>query len=598
VTADPGELALYVDGLLHDPRFVLEVASSMFLVFGNEHDTGYVLQNTRSPEGEIIYYLRRPCAPDVAEKVQPWWAPTTTVRVCPDSHRPTYLSRPGTDWQCGSVKLNLKASKDCGCGPHLANCFRDPAHREMIRTSLRNENIKTIAWIVDRDLPIETLFTGNHTFRDYNVELVYTNWRLLNGEDVEYPDVADWPDGGKWAPRAESRSGMHAGILTTPHTLRSADATRSLMRSLYELLWCKAPASSHVDAQTIWSLGVTDLRYGSGWQRLAAMPVCTSCHARLDHGAQFFSGFLGTQRSDHYMPSLQQAGEEPLYGDDIDDPRGQAERSPLGFARFATAQKEFGACMVQAIAHRILGGPPSLDDEEALREEFDRSHSIRDVVRVALLREAAVWQRGAHRHTALPWPSQASTADERGELPLAPSLRAELERSCAECHADGPRAFTAKRALDRPLLARMLRAVAFDEMPRKPAVLPHDRRRAIVHELIATLYPDEPSRDIARRIFEDSTRWRSPLSEPARLAAVHAHSGVPKAEWAALSYAFYGISHPSQVKRPAGYPLSPAMAIDLATAALADCTRLGEVDRSACLDRAMPMDGLLTDDAE
>jgi hypothetical protein len=144
----------------------------------------------------------------------------------------------------------------------------------------------------------------------------------------------------------------------------------------------------------------------------------------------------------------------------------------------------------------------------------------------------------------------------------------------------------------------MLRAVAFDEMPRKPAVLPYDRRRAIVHELIATLYPDEPSRDIARRIFEDSTRWRSPLSEPARLAAVHAHSGVPKAEWAALNYAFYGNNRPFQVIKSAGYPLSPTMTIDLATAALADCMRLGEVDRSACLDRAMRIDEVLTDDAE
>ena len=144
----------------------------------------------------------------------------------------------------------------------------------------------------------------------------------------------------------------------------------------------------------------------------------------------------------------------------------------------------------------------------------------------------------------------------------------------------------------------MLRAVAFGDMPRKPVVLAPDRRRAIVHALIATLYPDEPSRDAARRVFEDSTRWRSPLTEAARLAAVHAHSGVPEAEWPALDFAYHGNRGSLQIKKPAAYPLSPTMAIDLAAAALADCARLGDADRSACLDRAMRLNGLLTDDAE
>lgn len=601
VDADPGELAPYVDGLLHDRRFTSNVASSMFVVYGNQHPTGYVLQNTRSPDGELLYYLRRPCAPEDAETVQPWWAPTTTVHVCPDSHRPTYLLRPGTDWHCGSVKLNLDASQDCGCGPHLANCFRDPAHREAVRASLRRENIQTVGWIVDHDLPIETLFTSNATFRDYTAELVYTSWRLLNGEAVTYPDPADWPRDGKWAARPESRPGMHAGILTTPQTLLSADATRTLLKLLYELLWCKAPASSHVDAQTIWSLGVTDLRYGSGWQRLAAMPVCTSCHARLDHGAQLFSGYLGTQRADRYIPALQQSGEEPVYGDDIDDPRGQAERSPLGFARFATAQDEFGACMVEDVARGVFGGPPSPEDEQVLREAFGRAHSIRDVMRAALLREAARWQRG-HRETSgdpVPrWPSRASVADERGDLPLSPSLRGELERSCADCHADGPRAFTAKPALDRPLLARMLRAVAFADMPRPPAVLPPARRRALVRELIAMLYPDERSRSAAQRVFESSTRWRAPIPEAARLAAVHAHAGVPEAARPGLDFAYDETRHPVQVRGPSGAPLSPMIALDLAAAGLAACAQVGDPDRGACLDRALRMDAFLTEDAE
>jgi len=594
---DPRELARYIDRLLHDPRFTAEVAPSMFTVAGALHTTGYVLQESRDPAGEIVYYLRQPCAPEIAEQVQPWWAATTTVRVCPDAHRPRYLSRPGTDWQCGSAKLNLEASSDCGCGPRLARCFRDAAHREAVRASLRQENAKTIGWIIDHDLPIETLFTSNATFRDYTAELVYTNWRALDGEAVAYPDAADWPRDGKWAARAERRPGMHAGILTTPQTLLSADATRALMRQLYELLWCKAPESSQVDAQAIWSLGVTDLRGGSGWQRLAAMPVCTSCHARLDHGAQFFSGFPGTLHADHYTSSLQQTGQEPLYGDDIDDPRGAAERTPLGFARAVTAQDELAACMVERVARHVFGGRPALDDERALRDAFARSHSLRELTRVALLRAAARWRRAPRPPVARPWPSPVTTPDPRGDIALSPGLRAELERSCTECHADGPNAFPQRPALARPLVERMLRAVAFEQMPRDPATLPADRRRAMVRELIAALYRDPPARAAAYEMFDATTRWRSPLPAAARLAAVHAHAGLPAAAWPAQDLAYYGAGRASPLASPAG-PLSPTIAIDLATAALADCARLGEADRAACLDRALPIDTLVTPDAE
>ena len=88
----------------------------------------------------------------------------------------------------------------------------------------------------------------------------------------------------------------------------------------------------------------------------------------------------------------------------------------------------------------------------------------------------------------------------------------------------------------------MLRAVAFGDMPRKPVVLAPDRRRAIVHELIATLYPDEPSRDIARRVevtpagativyvhpaFTVTERLFAPLNEPAVVAVLEVDAVRP-----------------------------------------------------------------------
>jgi len=44
--------------------------------------------------------------------------------------------------------------------------------------------------------------------------------------------------------------------------------------------------------------------------------------------------------------------------------------------------------------------------------------------------------------------------------------------------------------------------------------------------------------------------------------------------------------------------MTAAIAIDLAAAALADCARPGVADRDACMDRAMRLDTLVTDDAD
>jgi hypothetical protein len=134
-------------------------------------------------------------------------------------------------------------------------------------------------------------------------------------------------------------------------------------------------------------------------------------------------------------------------------------------------------------------------------------------------------------------------------------------------------------------------------MPRAPAVLPVDRRRAIVRGLIAALYPDEPSRHAARRVFEDSTRWRGPVSDAARLAAVHAHAGVPEAARPELDRAYFGIAR-TAAQAPGGSTMTAANAIDLAAAALADCAQLGDAGRDACMDRAMRLDTLVTDDAD
>jgi len=123
---------------------------------------------------------------------------------------------------------------------------------------------------------------------------------------------------------------------------------------------------------------------------------------------------------------------------------------PLGFARAALAQDEFGACMVDRVARAVFGGPPSADAAAAMREELGRSHSIRAVARVALLREAAAWQR-APRDIAARWPPEAGSgaiepSPRRGFDPLA--------RSAPRGRAAGRRARTRRCPRRGPPRAR------------------------------------------------------------------------------------------------------------------------------------------------
>jgi hypothetical protein len=97
------------------------------------------------------------------------------------------------------------------------------------------------------------------------------------------------------------------------------------MRNAFSDLWCLSPSSVDVTAEQVLGLGVTDLRAGDGWKRLAVMPVCTDCHARLDHGMQFFTGYPSSFVGVMYEGRAAPAGAGALgslYGHGASDLRG------------------------------------------------------------------------------------------------------------------------------------------------------------------------------------------------------------------------------------------------------------------------------------
>ncbi|HEY0191254.1 MAG TPA: hypothetical protein VGC42_09055, partial [Kofleriaceae bacterium] len=234
---DRGEAPLdgYLDQLLATERFGREVIPSlMFASFVNVRNY-YALPSAmilkHAADGTM--YLRAPCAAADSVRVHPWWDLDAEVKVCPDSYRPDkWMLEPGEhsyktamvlacDSQVGSPELETHSL--CGCGPSLIRCLRDEDQYNQLTQSFMAEVKQTTAYVVDHDLPMASLFTGNATFRDRNAELYYRRQnigsRQLSRVKRELADLDEWPEHGKWAPREELVPGQHAGVLTAPQIL-------------------------------------------------------------------------------------------------------------------------------------------------------------------------------------------------------------------------------------------------------------------------------------------------------------------------------------------------------------------------------------------
>ena len=554
----------------------------------------HVLKRTvDAATGLAVYHLRAPCPAAMAERVHPWWEMGAEVLVCPDSHLPDrFVFDPGTG-PATAISCNgslARPAKDpggrCGCGPNLMRCVRDQAHRESLDASLMAELVDTFARVVSEDRPVAEAFTMNATVRDRDAEFVYRRALVEAGEPASFADLPAWTT--RLAPRQLEPPGRHAGLLTAAATFDFA-TRRERVNFYYEKLWCVEAQSTGVTAEQIVKLGSPDLRVGDGWKQLAAMPICTSCHARIDYGMQFFAGFADSRFRHHFDRQEQGVGPGNLYFEDIHDSRGTAPLNAQGFATLAVGQPEFRDCMVRRVGQFVFGSAFGEDQRAALRTAFDRRGSLKDVFREALLRVA--------RQRPAPLIAPAATANRvppaQGEapgallppgaatelVPLPETLRDALATHCSACHLSGTREPSLDHlALPRPTLERALEQVAFRQMP-KDLELPADEREALVTALVRLLRPAE-EREEAERYYRDGFK-AAPLMPPeVAFTSARAGAGGGKARrWALLGMAHYG-NWPWDI-----FQYTPGVGAALSLEALDACKRGGRT--GAALDRCL-----------
>jgi hypothetical protein len=593
--SDPlGPLPGYVKKLLSEPRFSGTVVPQILFKGTLRRrpwliGSAYILQRTKEADG-AVYYLRKPCGVQEAVRVNPWWDLQSEVLVCPDSYRPTQFE------MTSKRRCDTSHEADpptCGCGPNLMRCLQNRSQQNAFELSTRREVEGTISYVVDHELPIETVFTTRESFRDRNVEFLYQRWRVEAGELKSIGDYRDWPTDGKWAPRYESAAGEHAGLLTTPQVLYEETDIRQRQKVIYDLLWCKDPISGGASAQAMLSLGSSNFQVRSElWRILAARPLCTNCHARLDYGMQFFSGFPDARVASHFDTAAQLTGKGPLYGDNIQDARGEAELSPHGFATLAVKQKEFGQCMVRDVEEYVFGHRSSPETRQALLAAFARSGNFRELMITALLRYAATWQQEASSvvlepqvATAVATPAALAEAgvptptDPGVLIPVSPQLRSLLDRYCVTCHDEGERDLRISQ-IPRSLMEKMLNQVAWGSMPKNASGMPLSRRHALVRELTARLYSDPVVHAQADSYF--LTWGRAPPVYPVStvMNVIHSQAGATPDHG--------GWNLAETMARPNVMQYSPGFAAIVAIEALRACKAAGksgdELDR--CLAQA------------
>lgn len=508
-------IAGYIEHLVAKKEFAANVAPLVILRHMLSEDalaapSRYVLSKTAG--AAPIYYLGdKPCKPAQAVRVRPWWDLDHEVSICAESYRPAQwmAERPkgeaSMDCMSALAPFQPNGGRACGCGPNLIRCFASPDQSHGAANSLRDELRGTVDYVVAHDLPVERIFTSNETFRDRTAEFVQRIGKFeLEREANPEPalrELASWPAEGQWAPRPELAPGQHAGVLTSPMLLYNLPDRRQRMSIIYDPLWCAEPDSVGATPEALISITNGNLQFDSaGWQQLAAKPLCTNCHARLDYGMQFFWGYPNGNLQGFFVPETQQKGKGPLYVRDIDDPRGEAELNPHGFAEFAVAQPEFRACMARDFAAYALGNRMTREQLAAVEAEAQpNATSARALMQRALLEVVDSWSgRPPAASPAAPPPPPPPGRD----IPVAPALARQLDAHCLDCHDGNPaRLDLSAPKLPRTTVIAMLANVAFGRMP-KNAALPPAERRSFVETFIPAVWSGADA-DAARSYFAD-----------------------------------------------------------------------------------------------
>jgi hypothetical protein len=599
LAAGDRELRAFVAGLVATDA---STAFAPFALFPWESNPGTSTQSfgqlffelsTFEQAGQTVYFLtggnvvgadivagsaKPPCSLREAERVRPWWDLEDEILVCPSSHRPDRIRAINGKHKLCSPVTPAFERQGCGCGPSLMYCIKSE-RLDDIRVSMRKEFTDTIAWSVGQDRPLQDLFRGRETVRGRWIDWLYRRQLVESGAPAELLSGAGWVEGR--SPRPELHPGVHAGLLSSPQVATLGCEPRERLMAISNLIWCVAPRSVGVTADTVFRLPTNFRAPMQGWQLLASMPVCDGCHARLDYGAQFFEGITAGFHYDSRI-SPHAGSSMSMYIHDQFDLRGHGEQTPAGFAELAVSQPEFGACMSKRVAAHVFGRRAAPDDVAALLEVFKTRPTYRALLTSALVAyaERRLW-----------------SADERGEIAHADpavsqlGLGALVEQYCSDCHDTGgaaEKAWSSSQALaDHGAMVQALDSIGDRRMPPARDPLDPTVRQRFVALLAERIWPDAEARNAALDNYSgrldnvEVHRRGSTMKIIGALAGVDLDDAIAK-----IGSLYAGRGRDDQ-------EYTPDFALNTVIDGVVACKLAGAKDLAGCVQQATRLDAIL-----
>ncbi len=227
-------------------------------------------------------------------EVQPYWAPTTTVKVCAADAQTLAMSPTGTDCRTTDGFRDPR----CGCGPELRHCRY--ANANWITESFATDIEMRIAKVVREDRPYAEIFTGRTAF--------------VNGPIVHYLKyLADFPNGVRVTPLPYDLDRLpdlrfidrdtwveielpedHAGVLTSIAYLLRFQTNRARASRFYDSFLCQplSPPPGGLPPVAPDAIPHPDLQQRDG---------CKYCHALLEPASAHWGRW--TERGAGYLSS-------------------------------------------------------------------------------------------------------------------------------------------------------------------------------------------------------------------------------------------------------------------------------------------------------
>ena len=232
-------------------------------------------------------------------EVNPYWDPTTTIRVCAFDAQDTLFTSRGVD--CATnAGFN---DPECGCGPGLRTCRFGYYSDARITESMAEDVDRRIAAVVRENRPYTELFTSRRAFMNGHLAhfLKYqtgvpagARMRPIPYDMELLPDLDYARDGYYWV-EIELGPG-HAGVLTSPAYLLRFQTNRARASRFFEAFLCQpfSPPRGGLPAVDPNTLPHPDLQQREG---------CKYCHALLEPAAAHWGRW--TERGAGYLdPSV------------------------------------------------------------------------------------------------------------------------------------------------------------------------------------------------------------------------------------------------------------------------------------------------------